>query len=206
MEFDNPGYFLKPGMFASVQIISELEPSALLVPDSAVLRSGEKNTVFVALDGGKFDPRTVVLGLRGGKRHVSSPQRLERGRTHCHLRPVHARFGKPVARGDPENARAERASATESASAANTNATEQASSTNAETEGCGLCLPDAGARLHHLRSSGQMSDLRHDARAGDAAANSKNFSPAARCFTTPARCRSTATFTKTNRASVPSAA
>jgi rubrerythrin len=63
LEFENPGYFLKPGMFVSVQIASELEPSALLVPDSAVLRSGEKNTVFVSLPGGKFDPRTVALGL-----------------------------------------------------------------------------------------------------------------------------------------------
>ena len=62
LEFENPGYFLKPGMFVSAQITSELEPSALLVPDSAVLRSGEKNTVFVALAGGKFDPRTVALG------------------------------------------------------------------------------------------------------------------------------------------------
>ncbi len=63
LEFENPGYFLKPGMFVSAQIVSELKPSALLVPDSAVLRSGEKNTVFVALPGGKFDPRMVVLGL-----------------------------------------------------------------------------------------------------------------------------------------------
>lgn len=62
MEFHNPGYFLKPGMFATVQVVSELEPSALLVPDMAILRSGEKTTVFVALDGGKFDPRTVTLG------------------------------------------------------------------------------------------------------------------------------------------------
>ena len=65
MEFENPGYFLKPGMFVSVQVGAEIEPSALLVPDSAVLRSGAKNTVFVALDGGKFDARTVVLGAEG---------------------------------------------------------------------------------------------------------------------------------------------
>jgi multidrug efflux pump subunit AcrA (membrane-fusion protein) len=64
MEFHNPGYFLKPGMFATVDLRAELESSALLVPDSAVLRSGEKNTVFVALDGGRFDPRTVVVGAR----------------------------------------------------------------------------------------------------------------------------------------------
>src|SRR5262249_9348543 len=64
MEFHNPGLFLKPGMFATVQVRAELEASALLVPDSAVLRSGEKNTVFVALEGGKFEPRTVSLGPR----------------------------------------------------------------------------------------------------------------------------------------------
>jgi Cu(I)/Ag(I) efflux system membrane fusion protein len=64
MEFHNPGLFLKPGMFATVELRAELKPAALLVPDSAVLRSGEKNTVFVALDGGHFEPREVRLGPR----------------------------------------------------------------------------------------------------------------------------------------------
>ena len=64
MEFHNPGYFLKPGMFATVELRAELAPSTVLVPASAVLRSGEKNTVFVALDGGRFEPRTVTLGPR----------------------------------------------------------------------------------------------------------------------------------------------
>jgi hypothetical protein len=64
MEFHNPGYFLKPGMFATVELQVELESSTLLVPDMAVLRSGERNTVFVALAGGKFEPRTVTLGPR----------------------------------------------------------------------------------------------------------------------------------------------
>ena len=63
LEFENPGYFLKPGMFVSAQIFAELEASAVLVPDSAVLRSGAHNTVFVALAGGKFAARTVTLGL-----------------------------------------------------------------------------------------------------------------------------------------------
>jgi RND family efflux transporter MFP subunit len=87
MEFHNPGYFLKPGMFATVQVVSELEPSVLLVPDMAILRSGEKNTVFVALEEGKFEPRTVTLGpqaendlyqvvsgLKEGERIVTSGQ------------------------------------------------------------------------------------------------------------------------------------
>jgi multidrug efflux pump subunit AcrA (membrane-fusion protein) len=62
MEFHNPGYFLKPGMFATVHMTSELEPSVLLIPDMAILRSGEKTTVFVTLEGGRFDPRAVTLG------------------------------------------------------------------------------------------------------------------------------------------------
>jgi rubrerythrin len=87
MEFHNPGYYLKPGMFATVQVSSELDPSVLLVPDMAILRSGEKYTAFVVLDGGKFEPRTLILGpqaendmyqvisgLREGERIVTSGQ------------------------------------------------------------------------------------------------------------------------------------
>lgn len=62
LEFPNPDFALKPGMFASVELHAELEPEALLVPDSAVLRSGRRNTVFVALEGGRFEPREVTLG------------------------------------------------------------------------------------------------------------------------------------------------
>ena len=65
MEFHNPGLFLKPGMFVTVEVHADLEPSALLVPDTAVLRSGDRNTVFVALENGRFEPRTVTLGARG---------------------------------------------------------------------------------------------------------------------------------------------
>ena len=65
MEFHNPGLFLKPGMFATVELHVDLEPSALLVPETAVLRSGDRNTVFVALQNGRFEPHTVTLGARG---------------------------------------------------------------------------------------------------------------------------------------------
>jgi multidrug efflux pump subunit AcrA (membrane-fusion protein)/rubrerythrin len=89
LEFENPGYYLKPGMFVSAQLQSEIEPSAVLVPDSAVLRSGSKNTVFVDEDDGHFSPRDVVLGveaendfyqvisgLKAGERIVTSGQFL----------------------------------------------------------------------------------------------------------------------------------
>jgi RND family efflux transporter MFP subunit len=89
LEFENPGYFLKPGMFVSAEIQAEIEPSAVLVPDSAVLRSGSRNTVFVAEDDGHFSPRDVLLGveaendryqvisgLKAGERVVTSGQFL----------------------------------------------------------------------------------------------------------------------------------
>jgi len=79
MEFHNPGYFLKPGMYASVEVHAELASSALLVPDSAVLRSGQRNTVFVALPGGKFDPRTVTLGPRAENDRVQVLSGLKDG-------------------------------------------------------------------------------------------------------------------------------
>jgi Cu(I)/Ag(I) efflux system membrane fusion protein len=79
MEFPNPGFFLKPGMFVTVEIDARLAPEATLVPDMAVLRSGERNTVFVALEGGKFEPRTVVLGARSGQDYYQVLSGLQPG-------------------------------------------------------------------------------------------------------------------------------
>lgn len=55
---------LRPGMFVDVRFVAQLAADAVLVPDLAVLRSGERNTVFVARDDGTFDPREVRLGAR----------------------------------------------------------------------------------------------------------------------------------------------
>ncbi len=60
----NPDGFLRPGMFVDVRFAAQLADDAVLVPEEAILRSGEHNTVFVALDGGFFDPREVKLGVR----------------------------------------------------------------------------------------------------------------------------------------------
>lgn len=59
----NPGYLLKPGMFAAVSLATTAAGDAVLVPDEAVLRSGAHNTVFIAQEGGRFAPRAVTLGL-----------------------------------------------------------------------------------------------------------------------------------------------
>src|SRR5262249_49751098 len=79
MEFHNPGYFLKPGMYATVEMAPELAAAALLVPDMAVLRSGEKNTVFVALDAGHFEPRNVTLGARAEDGYYQALSGLSEG-------------------------------------------------------------------------------------------------------------------------------
>lgn len=60
----NPDGFLRPDMFTEVRFASKIADDAVLVPDMAVLRSGERDTVFVALKGGHFEPRKVTLGPR----------------------------------------------------------------------------------------------------------------------------------------------
>jgi multidrug efflux pump subunit AcrA (membrane-fusion protein) len=60
----NPEGYLRPGMFVDVRFTAQIADSAVLVPEMAVLRSGERNTVFIAHEGGSFDPREVKLGAR----------------------------------------------------------------------------------------------------------------------------------------------
>ena len=67
LEVDNPKNMLLPDMFVDVDFQIPL-PSAMTVPTSAVLDSGRKKTVFVALGDGFFEPRTVTTGWRSGDR------------------------------------------------------------------------------------------------------------------------------------------
>jgi len=63
MIFDNPGLLLKPDMFATVTINTQLQHKAITIPSEAIVRSGKRNQVFVVRDQGKFEPRTIVTGL-----------------------------------------------------------------------------------------------------------------------------------------------
>jgi Cu(I)/Ag(I) efflux system membrane fusion protein/cobalt-zinc-cadmium efflux system membrane fusion protein len=69
LEFENPDLELKPDMYADVRIKTTEEKDGLLIPSEAVIRSGERNVVFVASGEGRFTPREVTLGiaLDGGK-------------------------------------------------------------------------------------------------------------------------------------------
>lgn len=78
MEFHRPRLFPQTRNVCHGQrCIPCKKTSALLVPDMAVLRSGEEDHCFVALDGGKFDPRTVTLGPQAEGDMYLSPERPE---------------------------------------------------------------------------------------------------------------------------------
>jgi membrane fusion protein, copper/silver efflux system len=57
----NPGMRLKPGMYATIRIEGAAE-SAVSVPRSAVLSTGERNLVFVRRADGMLEPRAVMIG------------------------------------------------------------------------------------------------------------------------------------------------
>jgi len=65
LRFPNPGLRLKPEMFAQVKIESPVSHQAVVVPSEAVLDTGLKQHVFIALGGGRFEPREVKLGVYG---------------------------------------------------------------------------------------------------------------------------------------------
>ena len=74
LRFSNPGLRLKPEMFAQVKIESPVSHQAVVAPSDAVIDTGLKQYVFIALGGGRFEPREVKLGVLGddGLREVLS--------------------------------------------------------------------------------------------------------------------------------------
>lgn len=66
LEFSNPNLELKPGMYVNVQLQGKIIPNALVVPSESILRSGERNIVFVVRDEGKFEPREIRMAEEGG--------------------------------------------------------------------------------------------------------------------------------------------
>jgi Cu(I)/Ag(I) efflux system membrane fusion protein/cobalt-zinc-cadmium efflux system membrane fusion protein len=66
LAFANPGYELKPGMYANIYLKSVIAKSGLVIPQEAVIDSGVRKVVFVALGKGKFQPRDVKIGLEVG--------------------------------------------------------------------------------------------------------------------------------------------
>jgi len=65
LQFDNPGFALKPGMFGEVEL-STGGARKLTVPETAVLNSGDRQVVFLDRGEGRFEPRAVTIGVQSG--------------------------------------------------------------------------------------------------------------------------------------------
>jgi RND family efflux transporter MFP subunit len=69
IEVPNPGFALKPDMYANVELQIDYG-RRIVVPEEAVMDSGAEQTVFVAHEGGYFEPRRVTLGAKVDKEYI----------------------------------------------------------------------------------------------------------------------------------------
>jgi membrane fusion protein (multidrug efflux system) len=60
----NPDFVLKPGMFANVDLTLQVKPSAIVVPESSILYSGDRTVVYVVDNQDTAQIRPVKLGTR----------------------------------------------------------------------------------------------------------------------------------------------
>jgi Cu(I)/Ag(I) efflux system membrane fusion protein len=77
MSFPNPSGDLRPEMFGEVVLQREAR-EALRIPGDAVINSGTRTVVFVALGEGKFQPREIKIGETDGQ-HVEVVEGLGDG-------------------------------------------------------------------------------------------------------------------------------
>jgi RND family efflux transporter MFP subunit len=67
LAFSNPGFALKPDMYGEVQFQTG-GARRMVVPQSAVLNSGDRQVVFLDRGAGVFEPREVKIGVQSGDR------------------------------------------------------------------------------------------------------------------------------------------
>ncbi len=63
LAFENPGFELKPGMYATAEFQIESAERTLLVPREAVIDTGVRQVAFVVREAGHFEPRDVQMGI-----------------------------------------------------------------------------------------------------------------------------------------------
>jgi Cu(I)/Ag(I) efflux system membrane fusion protein len=66
IELANPDGLLRPDMYVDAEIDAGSPQPVLAVPETAVLDTGSRQAVFVDKGQGRFEPRDVKLGHRGG--------------------------------------------------------------------------------------------------------------------------------------------
>lgn len=61
--FDNSQLLLRPDMFAEVSIYADPLEDVVVIPAEAIIRSGDRAQAFIVRGPGRFEPRTVTLGI-----------------------------------------------------------------------------------------------------------------------------------------------
>jgi membrane fusion protein, copper/silver efflux system len=70
IELPNPGGDLRPGMYATAEVQVLVARDAVTVPRDAVLHTGRRAVVFVALDHDRYEAREVEVGVEAEDRVV----------------------------------------------------------------------------------------------------------------------------------------
>jgi len=115
VELANPDAALRPDMYVDAEIDAGSPQPALAVPESAILDTGSRQAVFVDKGQGRFEPRDVKLGHRGGG-YVEIRQGLAEGEpvvvsanflidAESNLRAALQTFAAPNAAGSPGGSR-----------------------------------------------------------------------------------------------------
>jgi membrane fusion protein, copper/silver efflux system len=67
LELDNKDLKLRPGMYGDVVIQLDAAPG-VVIPAEALVDTGEHQYVFLAKEGGRYEPRPVKVGARSGNK------------------------------------------------------------------------------------------------------------------------------------------
>lgn len=70
MAFPNPDFLLKPGLFASIELVAPVAARTILAPREAVIDTGSRQVAFVAKEKGRFESREVRMGAEDGAGRV----------------------------------------------------------------------------------------------------------------------------------------
>ena len=66
VEIPNPGFKLRPEMYANIELQTPAVRGVVKAPEEAILHTGERSVIIVQKEKGVFEPRDVKLGAMGG--------------------------------------------------------------------------------------------------------------------------------------------
>jgi RND family efflux transporter MFP subunit len=79
LSFTNFELELKPGMYANVNLEAKSTESTLVIPQEAIIDSGVRKVVFIALPKGRFQAKEVRVGVEGNDYEIQILEGLSEG-------------------------------------------------------------------------------------------------------------------------------